>query len=131
MPQTAKFKSSGMQHLMTLAKLLLISGAVVLQLAWVQLAWVQPAWAQPAFADGAKLYISKGCAACHGQQGRQPIAANYPKLAGQNAVYTAAQLKAYKDRSRTSALAGVMWLSAASLNDDQIRQIADYLQSLK
>lgn len=36
-------------------------------------------------ADGAALYASKGCLACHGPDANTPVMPAYPKLAGQNA----------------------------------------------
>ncbi len=87
--------------------------------------------AKSAQADGKELYVSKDCVSCHGQNGRQPIALNYPKLAGQNAVYIVAQLRAYQDRSRSSALAKVMWPFADALSKKEVLEIAAYLAALK
>jgi len=42
------------------------------------------------------------CIACHGPTGRGNPAAGYPSLAGQHAVYTAAQLHAYAAQDRKS-----------------------------
>lgn len=75
------------------------------------------------FAQPAKVAV---CAACHGMKGDAPIAPDYPKLAGQNAAYIEASLKAYKNGDRKGALAGVMAMHAISLSEAEIKELADY-----
>lgn len=53
-----------------------------------------------AAADGAALYQSKTCFSCHGKDAKTPILPAYPKLAGQNAVYAAQQMKDIKSGAR-------------------------------
>ncbi len=67
------------------------------------------------------------CAGCHGADG---IATNpaYPNLAGQNAQYLVAALKAYKDGSRNNPIMKPM---VEALSDADIENIAAYYQSLK
>lgn len=67
------------------------------------------------------------CAGCHGADG---IATNpaYPNLAGQNAQYLVAALKAYKDGSRNNPIMKPM---IEALSDADIENIAAYYQSLK
>ena len=66
------------------------------------------------------------CATCHGPQGRS-IAPKFPRLAGQSAVYIAAQMKNFKGRSRGDADAvAYMWGMAAPLEDDLIAGLAQY-----
>ena len=47
--------------------------------------------------DGATLYTTKTCVACHGAGGAAPIAPTYPKLAGQNKAYLINQIKDIDD----------------------------------
>jgi cytochrome c553 len=67
------------------------------------------------------------CAGCHGTQG---VSNNpqWPSLAGQTAVYIAAQLNAFKSGSRDN---GSMKGIAGSLNDTDITNLAAYFASLK
>ena len=87
----------------------------------------------PAFAalDGAKLYAEKTCNACHGADAKKALLPTYPKLAGQNAAYTEQQMKDIKSGARnngqTAAMKGVMHL----VNDEEIKAIAVWLESLK
>ena len=88
--------------------------------------------AAPAFAaDGAKLFTEKTCNACHGAEGKKPLMPNYPKLAGQNAAYAEQQMKDIKSGARnngqTAAMKGVMHL----VNDEEIKAISMWLESLK
>ncbi|MGE0080548.1 MAG: cytochrome c [Thiohalomonadaceae bacterium] len=81
--------------------------------------------------DGAKLYAEKTCNACHGPKGNTPILPSYPKIAGQNAAYTEQQMKDIKSGARsngqTAAMKGVMHL----VNDEEIKALSLYLESLK
>jgi len=66
------------------------------------------------------------CGACHGATGvsEQP---KYPRLAGQNANYLVAQLKAFRSQTRGDADAiGYMWGMSATLEDDTIDALAQY-----
>lgn len=62
------------------------------------------------------------CAACHGPKGISAIPA-WPKLAGQGAPYTYAQLKHFKDGSRNNA---VMAAQVAALSDQDMQDLAAY-----
>jgi cytochrome c553 len=66
------------------------------------------------------------CAACHGPAG---ISANplWPNVAGQNAPYLLAQLKAFKDGSRENPL---MTSQAMMLSDQDMADLAVYFESL-
>jgi len=68
------------------------------------------------------------CAACHSPNGAG-IPAQYPRLAGQHATYTEAQLKAFRDgvRNNNIHMTGV----AAKLNDREIRAVSDYIAGLR
>lgn len=84
-----------------------------------------------AFGQGKALYLSKGCIACHGPDGKQPLQPIYPKLNGQNADYTVAQLQAFKTQKRKSGQSALMWGMAAPLSDADMKAIAVYLQGVK
>ena len=67
------------------------------------------------------------CAGCHSPNGAG-IPAQYPRLAGQNAEYAAAQLTAFRDGVRNNNLQ--MTQVAAKLNDREIKAVADYIAGL-
>ena len=68
------------------------------------------------------------CAACHSPNG-SGIPAQFPRLGGQHADYTAAQLVAFRDGVRTNNvhMTGV----AAKLNDREIKAVSDYIAGLR
>jgi cytochrome c len=80
--------------------------------------------------DGAQLYKTRTCFACHGKDADTPILPTYPKLAGQNAAYAAQQMKDIKSGARangqSSAMKGVMHL----VSDEEIDAIAAWLETL-
>ncbi len=67
------------------------------------------------------------CSGCHSPTGAG-IPAQNPRLAGQHADYTAAQLVAFRDgvRKNNAQMTGV----AAKLNDREIKALADYMAGL-
>ena len=76
------------------------------------------------------------CASCHSPSG-SGIPKNYPRLAGQYADYTYAQLKAFKAGERGADAAGkdvngrVMHAIATKMSDEQMKAIADYAAGLR
>ena len=68
------------------------------------------------------------CAGCHSPNGAG-IPAQYPRLAGQHAEYTAAQLVYFRDGIRKNNLQ--MTQNAAKLNDREIKALADYIAGLR
>ncbi|HZY18904.1 MAG TPA: c-type cytochrome [Ramlibacter sp.] len=68
------------------------------------------------------------CASCHSPNGAG-IPAQYPRLAGQHADYTSAQLAAFRDGGRKNSVQ--MTQIAAKLNDREIRAVADYISGLR
>lgn len=80
--------------------------------------------------DGAALYKTKTCTACHGKDAKTPIMAAYPKLAGQNAAYAIQQMKDIKSGARnngmTAAMKGIMHL----VSDEEIQALGEWLESL-
>jgi cytochrome c553 len=70
--------------------------------------------------------IRRECSSCHGLRGIS-VSPTFPSLAGQQAPYLEAQLKAFRDRSRADPHAqAFMWGMAAQLTDETIAHIANY-----
>ncbi len=82
-------------------------------------------------ADGATLYQTKTCFSCHGKDAKTPLLPIYPKLAGQNADYAFNQMMDIKSGKRANgqsvAMQGVMGL----VNEAEMREIAEWLATLK
>ncbi len=68
------------------------------------------------------------CAGCHSPNGAG-IPAQYPRLGGQHAEYTATQLTYFRDGVRKNNL--IMTQAAARLNDREIKALADYIAGLR
>lgn len=68
------------------------------------------------------------CAGCHSPNGAG-IPAQYPRLKGQHADYTAAQLVAFRDgvRANNAQMRDV----AAKMNDREIKAVSDYIAGLR
>ena len=67
------------------------------------------------------------CAACHSPTGAG-IPAQYPRMAGQHADYTEAQLVAFRGGVRKNSLQ--MTGVAAKMNDREIKAVSDYIAGL-
>lgn len=68
------------------------------------------------------------CAACHSPNGAG-MPSQYPRLAGQHADYTEAQLIAFRGGARKNS--AQMTDVAAKLNDREIKAVADYIAGLR
>ena len=71
------------------------------------------------------------CGSCHGPEGNntQP---KFPRLAGQNSNYLAAQLKAFRSQARGDPDAiSYMWGMAAEVDDNTIAALAAYYSAQK
>lgn len=68
------------------------------------------------------------CAGCHAPNGAG-IPAQYPRLAGQHAEYTEAQLVAYRSGVRNNN--AQMTTIAAKLSDVEIKALADYVSGMR
>lgn len=86
---------------------------------------------------GQKLYRggdqAKGlpaCAACHGPAGAG-IPAQYPRIAGQFAEYTEAQLKSFREGTRANDPNKMMRMVALKMTDAEIRAVSDYVAGLR
>jgi cytochrome c553 len=68
------------------------------------------------------------CAGCHSPNGAG-IPSQYPRLAGQHADYTEAQLKAFRSGARTNSpqMAGI----TLEMTDKEIGAVADYIAGLR
>jgi len=85
----------------------------------------------PAIAAHAQLLAVTVCGTCHGPHGNSTHP-KFPRLAGQNANYLAAQLKAFRGQSRGDPDAvGYMWGMAAELDDATIDALASYYSKQK
>jgi cytochrome c553 len=82
------------------------------------------------YQGGSKVNATAACTACHGPDGRGNAAAKYPSIGGQHAVYVANQLKAFRDGSRRGDPNQMMRNIAATLSDDEIAAVAQYVQGL-
>ena len=69
------------------------------------------------------------CAACHGPTGAG-VPAQYPRLSGQFADYTAAQLRAFRSVERANDANQTMRAIAARMSDQEIAAVADYIAGL-
>jgi len=86
---------------------------------------------------GQKIYrggnAGKGvpaCASCHGPNGAG-MPAQYPRLAGQHAEYTEAQLKAFRTGERANDANNSMRGTAGKLSDREIQGVSDYIAGLR
>ena len=86
---------------------------------------------------GQKIYRggdqSKGlpaCAACHAANGAG-MPAQYPRIAGQFAEYTEAQLKAFRNADRANDPNKMMRMVAAKMSDAEIKAVSEYIAGLR
>lgn len=68
------------------------------------------------------------CSGCHSPNGAG-IPSQYPRLAGQHAEYTEAQLRAFRDGVRRNN--PTMMQVASRLSDAEIKAVADYISGLR
>ncbi|MGI4815091.1 MAG: c-type cytochrome [Janthinobacterium lividum] len=84
--------------------------------------------------NGQAIVERTNCAACHGAGLNKPISAEYPKLAGQYEDYVYFALRAYQAGGSSSPLFGrnnaIMSAQVQNLSEDDLRDIAAYVQSL-
>jgi hypothetical protein len=70
------------------------------------------------------------CTSCHGPNGGG-IPAQYPRVAGQHAEYTTAQLNAFRSGERANDPNKMMRTIAAKLSDTEIKAVAEYIAGLR
>ena len=114
-----------------------VSTAVKNVAAFLEAQKAKPGFAkdQALVATGEKLYRGgdqarqlPACAGCHSPNGAG-IPAQYPRLSGQNAEYTAKQLVEFREGKRANSVQ--MTQIAAKLNDREIRAVSDYIAGLR
>ena len=82
-------------------------------------------------ADGAALYKTKTCFACHGADAQTPIMPIYPKLAGQSADYALNQMLDIKSGKRNNGQSAAMKAVMAMVSKDEAKEIAQWLSEQK
>lgn len=70
------------------------------------------------------------CAGCHGPAGAG-LPAQYPRLAGQYAEYTEAQLKSFRAGERANDPNKMMRMIAIKMTDADIKAVSDYIAGLR
>jgi cbb3-type cytochrome c oxidase subunit III len=90
-----------------------------------QIALGQKLWRQGDFKKGIPA-----CAGCHGPSGAG-LPAQYPRLSGQFAEYTEAQLKSFRSEERANDPEKMMRTIAAKLSDVEIKAVAEYAAGLR
>ena len=99
--------------------------------------------AGPAPADESKIAMGKqiykggnlsegtpACQACHGPRGAGIAGSGYPQVGGQYAEYTLAQLKAFRDGTRTNDDKELMRSIVKDMSDEQLAAVANYIATL-
>lgn len=86
---------------------------------------------------GRKIYrggdVAKGlaaCASCHGATGAG-MPSQYPRLAGQHAEYTEAQLRTFRSGERANDASKMMRMVAEKMSDAEIKAVSDYIAGLR
>jgi cytochrome c553 len=95
--------------------------------------------ADPAFSSaGEKLYRGgdaarnvPACGACHGPGGAGNDPAKFPALRGQHSEYVVKQLHDYASGARTTGPNNIMQTIAKRLSDEDMRNVAAYLQGVR
>ena len=70
------------------------------------------------------------CQGCHGPKGGGVAGSGYPQVGGQYADYTLAQLKAFRDGTRTNDDKALMRSIVKDMSDDQLAAVANYSATL-
>jgi cytochrome c553 len=105
-----------------------IAAIIGATLAW-DVSATQAAEAPDAINKAAAKVAVELCSACHGPGGNS-ISPTFPKLAGQQQMYLAGQIRAFKARSRSDPEAhDYMWGMAATVNDAVVDALATYYAS--
>jgi len=85
---------------------------------------------QQAVADAQSLY--KNCAGCHGDKGETRALQLSELIAGQTKEKTVLQLTAYKNGELNKyGLGNIMKMQVATLSEDDIKSLAEYIATLK
>jgi len=84
-----------------------------------------------ALADGAQLYQDKTCWSCHGKDGKKTLMPDYPRIAGQNVKYVERQMLDIKSGARANGNAAAMKGVMGLVTEAEIKELAEYVASLK
>ncbi len=88
--------------------------------------WAPLPVAQAADLQAGKRLAAETCASCHGPEGRQATAPNYPILAGQYRDYLLHSLKAYQSGKRDNAIMKGM---VSGLSEKDLENLAAWYAS--
>lgn len=69
------------------------------------------------------------CAGCHGEDGKTPLAPEYPRLAGQHESYLEYALKAYASGRRANVIMASQ-IQALEISDKDIKRLAAHFAAL-
>jgi cytochrome c553 len=86
------------------------------------------AWGERIYRGGIPDRQIAACVSCHSPNGAG-MPSQYPRLAGQHAEYTAAQLTQFREGVRKNNLQ--MTQVAAKMNDREIKAVSDYIAGLR
>jgi cytochrome c553 len=79
--------------------------------------------------EAGKARYAQNCFVCHGPSGKGM--ASYPKLAGKEISYLVDRLERYRSEERFGPNSDLMIMNAISLSDEEIANLAAYLNSAK
>jgi cytochrome c553 len=85
---------------------------------------------QQIYRGGIPAKAVAACASCHGPNGAG-IPAQYPRVSGQYAEYTLAQLTAFRSGARANDPNLMMRTIATKLTDAEIRAVSEYMAGLR
>lgn len=68
----------------------------------------------------------ESCVNCHGQAGKG--ASSYPKIAGNETSFTIEKLRAYREGIKQGPNSSLMFMFAKPLSDEEIANLAAYLE---
>jgi len=85
---------------------------------------------QKLYRGGDQAKVLPACAGCHGPTGAG-IPAQYPRIGGQFPEYMEAQLKNFREGTRTNDPNKMMRTIALKMTDAEIKAVADYIAGLR
>lgn len=79
---------------------------------------------------GEKLFESRNCFTCHGVGGKDPQVSEYPHLNGQPSTYLQTQIRDIRSGLRSNGMTSIMKVAVDEVRDDELREIARYLNQV-
>ena len=76
-----------------------------------------------------EIRYKESCVNCHGQDGQG--AASYPKISGNEVSFTTEKLRAYREGIKQGPNSALMIMMAKPLTDEEIDNLAAYLEDAK